>query len=195
MTRGNGLRRAFSNRPHLVAGLIGLCYVIFLLCCWLAGRKSLSTHIGNKISRLANPSNDKRYKIGSWGLIWLQAYLFFSVNFFTTLSAWWAARPLCQVVGLSAVYLVLFLVPLCMYFVGAPKNSCESAKRALLIVGIAIAAVAPSWAEPFISCGLAESTWWKFVSLFYATCCQIIAGYLAWKAADLLPARSIGKSK
>lgn len=85
--------------------------------------------------------------------------------FFTILSDWWAARSPCQVVILSFGYLILFLLPLGMYFGAAPKNSKEPVKRVFLLMGIAVAAVAPSWAEPFISCDLAESAWWKFLHL------------------------------
>jgi len=139
-------------------------------------------------------SDKTLHRSGNIGLIVYQALLFFLNNFSVTFDSWVEQVPLAvRIAGVVAFCMVLLLSVCAYFFATDGKKSLESfiSKPPMLmslLAFIVAVSVIPSALRP-------SSTEWKWVKLLWGTFCQGAAGYVAWKAADLIPTPSAGNSK
>ena len=133
-----------------------------------------------------NLSNKTLHKLGNSGIITYQALLFFLNNFSVIKGDEGAQIPKAvQNIG-ALVFIVLGLASVVCYYLAADRVSpitSSSNKPALwmillaVIIGISVIPLI-LWNSP------EEHIWAK---LFVGTACQFAAGFVGWKAANLIP--------
>lgn len=146
------------------------------------------------LDRIRGFSTETLYRIGNIGLILVQALLFLVTNFFANFSGWWVDRSVLGAMGISLGYVVPFSVFLSMYYASVSGQEKEPPRWIMGLVAVAIVAVLPAGVERFATSGVVDSLWWKGVKLAIGTACQGVAGYIAWKAVDLIPTPTAKKN-
>lgn len=139
-------------------------------------------------------STETRYRIGNIGLILVQALLFLVANFFAKFPGWWAERSALEAMGMSFFYVVLFFSCLFIYSASVSGREKELPRWIRGLVAVAIVAALPAGVEGFATSGVVNSLWWRGTALAIGTVCQGVAGYIAWKAAGLIPTPSAEKN-
>lgn len=139
-------------------------------------------------------SIETRYRIGNIGLILVQALLFLVANFFAKFPGWWAERSALEAMGMSFFYVVPFAIFLSMYYASVSGQEKKPPRRVMGLVAVAIVAALPAGVEGFATPGVVNSLWWRGTALAIGTVCQGVAGYIAWKATDLIPTPSAEKN-
>lgn len=147
------------------------------------------------LNKLRSLPTDTLYRIGNTGLILFQALLFLAANFFANFSGWWGKRSWPEAAGISFVYVVLFFSVLLAYYLSVSKEEKEPPRWMYSLFIVAVVAALPTIVEALPCFDQADSSWWKAIKLFIGTGCQGAAGYIAWKAAELIPAPSAEHSK
>ncbi|OFK64767.1 hypothetical protein HMPREF2807_12395 [Corynebacterium sp. HMSC074A09] len=131
------------------------------------------------------------YKTGNLGLILVQALLFFAVNFLAIFSDLWVRLPGCKAMVFFGVYLLLFLGCSSLYFVPVHDKGMKPPWLIISLVVMAATPAIPAGVEQLATSGVVNSLWWKLVKLLIGTVCQIVAGYIAWKATELIPTPAV----
>lgn len=140
-------------------------------------------------TRCLSPKN--LYKTGNLGLILVQALLFFAVNFLAIFSDLWVRLPGCKAMMFFGVYLILFLGCSILYFVPVHDKGTKPPWLIISLVVMAATPAIPAGVEQLATSGVVNSLWWKLVKLLIGTVCQIVAGYIAWKATELIPTPAV----
>lgn len=152
------------------------------------GRKRGKRGIRDRIRGL---SPEAQYRIGNTGIILVQTLLFLGANILANFSGWWGDRSVLGAVGWS----VFFVISLSMYYMPVWDQEKEPPRRIIGLVIVAFVAAIPTIVEAFLAVDQANSSWWKVVKLVIGTVCQVLAGYIAWKAAELIPTPSAENGK
>lgn len=147
------------------------------------------------LDKIRGFSADTLYRIGNIGLILVQALFFLAANFLANFSSWWGDRSVIEAAGYSLVYAIPFVLCLSLYYIAVWDKGKKPPRQLIRLAIVAIIAVLPAGIEFFVTPGVVNSTWWKLVKLIIGTACQGAAGYIAWKAADLIPKPSPEESK
>lgn len=147
------------------------------------------------LDRIRGLSPEALYRVGNTGLILIQAWMFFVANFLANFSDWWGNRSPQEAMGWSAFFALLFIIWLIMYYIPVWDKEKEPPRLVLGLFITACVAALPAGVEAFPKFHQADSSWWKAIKLAIGTGCQGFAGYIAWKAADLIPTPSAGNSK
>ena len=146
------------------------------------------------LERIRGLSPEARYRIGNIGLILFQAWVFFVANFLANFSDWWGNRSPQEAMGWSAPFVFLFFICLIMYYIPVWDKEKEPPRLVVGLVFVAIVAAIPAGVEAYPKFDQADSSWWKAIKLAIGTVCQGTAGYIAWKAAGLIPTPAAKKS-
>ena len=147
------------------------------------------------LDRIRGLSPEARYRVGNTGLILLQVWVFFVTNFLANFSDWWGNRSPQEAMWLSAPIAFLFIFWLIMYYIPVWDKEKNPPRLVVGLFFVAVVAAIPAGVEACSKFDQADSSWWKALKLAIGTGCQGFAGYIAWKAADLIPAPSAGNSK
>lgn len=146
------------------------------------------------IDKLHHLSPETLYRIGNIGLILVQALLFLTANFLAIFSEQWGSLPAEKATVYVAVCVILFIACFSPYFIYVYDKGMKPAWRIIGLLIVAAVAVFPATFEDFATSGVVYSSWWKAIKLAIGTVCQGAAGYIAWKAAGLIPAPAAKKS-
>lgn len=81
-----------------------------------------------------------------------------------------------------------------MYYIPVWDKEKEPPRRVVGLFITACVAAFPAGVEAFPAFDQADSSWWKAIKVAIGTVCQGAAGYIAWKAAGLIPTPAAKKS-
>ena len=143
------------------------------------------------LDRIRGLSPEAQYRIGNTGIILVQTLLFLGANILTNFSGWWGDRSVLGATGWS----VFFVISLSMYYMPVWDQEKEPPRRIIELAIVAFVAAIPAIVEAFPAFDQANSSWWKVVKLAICTVCQVLTGYIAWKATELIPTPSAENGK
>lgn len=138
-------------------------------------------------------SDKAKHRLGNGALIAYQALVFFAFNFSAAITNEGVKVSETVLPWGMVVFFSLEAVSVVCYFIAADKNSPKipySNKPALWLFLLALMAAIPT--VPLFFGNSVEYVW---LQLFVGTVCQLLAGFIGWKAADLIPAPSSNGSK